>query len=232
MEEHTLSEWIDQYLLGTISPEDRKRLEALMHSDPAVAELVKDSKQAYKALVHARHQQLRGKLRELDKEDPRQSGFAPRWFGWFSILLLLVMVYIYFACIHFNPASVAMRYFNNLSNTESALVSSPELQASWEKAKTAFLAKDYQQAIALYEPLTSVESENNAFARWNLLLAQLALEGPSSNWKAGMDIFAMEAPEPLSSQAHQLASLFDSTFYRLFCAKLRENLSAMKPKLI
>lgn len=231
MEEHTLPNLIDQYLLGTISPEDRKQLEALMADNPSVAELVKESKEAYKALIHARHKQLREKLRQLDKDDMKQSGFAPKWFGWVSFLLLLLLLYVYMAFFYFNPSAIARR---NYVYPDVNLSSSTKLQfqESLNAANQAFLARDYPTAIVLFESIATSDSIQDAYTRWHILLAQLALEGPTPNWKAGMDVFSREAPEPFASRAGQLIALFDSWTYKFFYARMRDNLSAIKPKLI
>lgn len=231
MEEHTLPYWIDQYLLGTISPEDRKQLEELMAVDPSVAELVNDSKEAYKALIHARHKQFREKLRELDKDDMKQSGFAPKWFGWFAFFILLMSLYVYMAFFYFNPSAIASRNFIH-PDVNVSYPTRPQFQETLDDANEAFLAKDYQTAIVLFESLTTPDSIQNASTRWHILLAQLALEGPTSNWKVGMEIFSREAPEPFASRAGQLTTLFDSWTYKFFYVRMRDNLSAIKPKLI
>ena len=51
MEEQTLETLIDHYLLGTISPIDKTKLEKAMADDPTVAALVQDSQRAFKALL-------------------------------------------------------------------------------------------------------------------------------------------------------------------------------------
>lgn len=231
MEEQTLSNWIDQYLLGTISPEDRKQLEALMAADPTVAELVNDSKEAYKALIHARHLQLREKLRKLDKDDMKQSGFAPKWFGWFAFLILLLLLYVYMTFIYFNPSAIARRYFI-YPDSSVASSTSTALQETLDKAKEAFLSRDYQTAIVLFESMAPPDAAQNAYNRWHILLSQLALEGPTANWKAAMDLFIRNAPEPYVSKGNQITTLLDSWMYRFFYVRMRDNLSVIKPKLI
>jgi len=231
MEEHTLSYLIDQYLLGTISPGDRKQLEERMAADPSFAELVHDSKEAYKALIHARHLQLREKLRKLDKDDMKQSGFAPKWFGWFAFLLLLLLLYVYMAFFYFNPSAIARRNFIHPDVTVSPYSGHP-FQKTLKDANEAFLAKDYQTAIVLFESLAAPDTAQDAYNRWHILLSQLALEGPTSNWKAAMDLFLRDAPEPYASKGGQLTTLFDSWMYNFFYVRMRDNLSAIKPKLI
>ncbi|MVF83135.1 hypothetical protein D6U74_19060, partial [Vibrio cholerae] len=69
MEDPELLEWIDEYLLGTIQPEHRARLEARMSSDPVIAELVRNSREAFLAIQVAREHQLREKLVEWDRRE-------------------------------------------------------------------------------------------------------------------------------------------------------------------
>mgnify|MGYP003401826928 CR=1 FL=1 len=61
MGEHRLTTLIDQYLLGTISLEDRSKLEQLMLSDPSVSKLVRESEAAFKVLQHEKKTPAKGK---------------------------------------------------------------------------------------------------------------------------------------------------------------------------
>ena len=69
MGEHRLTNLIDQYLLGTISPEDRAKLEQLILSDPSVSKQVRESEATYKVLQHEKNHRQKEKLRGLDRDE-------------------------------------------------------------------------------------------------------------------------------------------------------------------
>jgi hypothetical protein len=103
----------------------------------------------------------------------------------------------------------------------------------WQKADEAFKKGEFQSAIQQYAILSesSILSQS-AIAKWNILLAQLALEGPGDNWKIGLENYQKTAPEALSMKAKQLQHVLASGYYRFFSFRIRENLSPIKPRLI
>src|SRR6187431_88835 len=138
MEEQVLLEWIDRYLMGTISAEHKAELERMMASDPDVAELVKDSQEAFKVLQSERNRLLREKLKAIDKDESKRSVFLPKWI--FMMLLCLVMLVggWYWAVQYYSNQSIAMRYFKMNAITEEETLLSPEMKTTWEKANDAF----------------------------------------------------------------------------------------------
>ncbi len=233
MEEKYLAELIDQYLLGKISPEDKSHLEQLMASDPQIADMVSESRQAFKVLRSERNRQLREKLRKIDEEEPRQSGFLPKWI--FSLLLMMVVVIgcWYWVSDFYSPASIARRYFEESPMPGTRLFPQVDLENTWLRANEAFINAKYEKAIILYASWSEeADSINANDGQWNLLLAQLALRGPTTSWKMTIKAFAEAAPEPQASKARKMLRLLDSSFYKTFFIRIPENLSVLKPRLI
>lgn len=233
MGEHRLTTLIDQYLLGTISPEDRSKLEQLILSDPSVSKQVRESEATYKVLQHEKNRRLKEKLRGLDRDELMHQGFFLRPIGWLTIMLLAVVGGVYLLAGYFSHPSIALRNVESYPTENTSAAEVPEDVAVWVKAQRAFLARDFESAIQYYLTLSEHPEESKAYvAKWNILLAQLALEGPTPTWKMSLDTFTKSAPEPLRSKAIRLSGLLDSFTYRLFQKQLRDRFSSLKPRLI
>jgi hypothetical protein len=233
MEEPTIEVLIDLYLSGAISPGDKARLEQAMATDPAVAEMVHDSQRAYKALLLERKRLLKEKLKKLDREDvPQQRNTPRKWkiisYSTAVVLLIFMMLHVYMS-----PQCIARRQLiaHPISHVD-ATPASTEMKR-WEEARKSFLNKDFEMAIQQYLVLAGEETTPVHFkARWNILMAQLAVDGPTSSWHLAMDAFIQEAPVPFSTQAKSLSAKFSSPYYRFFFGPWKDKLSSLKPRLI
>lgn len=233
MEEYRLNDLIDQFLLGTISPEDHQKLQQLIASDPEVNQMVEDSKLAYKALALERRKQLKTKLKALDNMPSGSDKPFPKWLGIGILLLGACFYYWYMASVYFSPESMAERNYISYqeSNLQSEVIHPEDLV--WQKAEEAFKNGEYQHAIQQFAILSeSSNPSQSAAANWNILLAQFALQGPSSNWKVGLQTFEKSAPEVLSEKARELINCLESRYYRFFMFRLQDNFSTIKPRLI
>lgn len=233
MGEHRLTTLIDQYLLGTISEEDRSQLELLILSDPSVSTLVRESEAAFKVLQHEKKRRLKEKLRGLDQDELRRQGFQYKPVGMLSVVVIVCLAGLYLLAGHYSLESIALRNFEPYP-TNNATANTPlEDEVTWTKAKKAFMEKDFETAIHCYITLSEqAEKNENYTASWNILLAQFAIGGPTPNWKMSLESFINTAPEPLRSKAVKLSALPDSFLYRLFHNKLHEKFSTLKPRLI
>ena len=222
---------IDEYLLGTISPQDKIALEQRMANDPAVAEMVRDSQQAFNVLRHARNQQLREKLRGLDQEDIQQQNMLPskRILG--LLILAALVVGAYLTSVYCSASSIARRNFEAYASPADG--KSDPLQMEWVLAEKAFKTAQYEEAIQRYQALmASAVQADIVVARWNILMSQLAMTGATPVWKKSIEAFAGKAPEPLASKARKLAKDFNSSFQRMFYMYFQENFSSLKPRLM
>lgn len=233
MEDPVVLEWIDQYLMGTIRPEDKTELERMMASDPEIAEMVEESRKAFNVLRAARNHQLREKLKALDKDDLHRSGFLPHW-----IVVVICMVVIIggswcLASYYFSNKSIASRYFKMTYQPEKEIVFGGEMKMIWEGAHKAFTSEDYGNASNLYHSiLESNEPSVQYWARWNLLLSDLALHGQTADWHRDLETFAREAPAPFDNKAQALSRLLHSGWYKTIVILTQTDISGLKPRLI
>lgn len=233
MEEFLLNDLIDQFLQGTISPEDHQKLQQLMTSDPAVRRMVEDSQLAYKALELERRKQLKTKLKALDGMASGSGKPFPKWLRIGILLLGACLFYWYMASVYFSPESIAERNYISYQelNRQFEVIHPQDLV--WQKADEAFKKGDYQNAIQQFAILSeSINPSQSAAAKWNILLAQFAMQGPSSNWKISLESFERSAPEVLSEKARELIKCLESGYYRFFMFRLQDNFSTIKPRLI
>ncbi len=233
MEEPVLLELIDQYLMGSIRPEDKVELERMMASDPEIAALVSESRKAFNVLQAARNRQMREKLKALDKDDTRRSGFLPHWI----IIMICALVIIggswYWASYYFSNKAIAARYFKMTYHPEKEIVLPGEIKMIWEEADNAFSSQDYERAYNLYlSILDSTELSLQYNARWNFLMADLALHGQTADWKQALETFAREAPTPFGDKAQELSRLLQSGWYNTMVFLTQADISGLKPRLI
>jgi hypothetical protein len=102
MEEYSINDLIDQFLLGKIRPEDNQKLQQLIASDPEVHRMVEESKLAYQALEAERRRQLKNKLITLDHLASRPENPKPKWPGILLLLSCACIFYLYMATVHYS----------------------------------------------------------------------------------------------------------------------------------
>ncbi len=233
MEDHALSDLIDQYLLGTISPEDDQQLQQLISSDPKVEKLVEESKLAYKALEIVRRQQLKAKLKVLDENSSTLGFTFSKWLGLVILLLAGCFFYLYMSSYYFSPDTIARRYYVPFQDKSKVIQATNAQLILWAQADDAFQKGEYQKSILRFATLAENSDPAQAsLAQWNLLVTQLAVYGPGPKWKNWLDAFELSAMEPFAQKARDLRSHLDSKSYRFFFFRLQENLSTIKPRLI
>lgn len=233
MKEHNLNDWIDQYLLGTIDPEHKAQLEQLMARDAVVAERVRDSQVAFEAIRLVRNRHLREKMREWDLDPPHQQGLILSRAGRIGIFLVGLLVCIYLAGQYFHPSCLAQRNFIDVNSMVTESSPGAGEMSSWKGAEVAFKQGDFGKAILMYTSLAeSPLSDQQYTARWNLLMAQLAVEGPNADWLTSLDAFVHHAPEPLASGGRRLSEMLRNPLYRWVYASGASGISQIKPRLI
>lgn len=227
MEDHKLSILIDQHLLGRITSKEKETLEQLMASDPTVVELVEDSERAFKVLDHVRKKQLKSRLTDLDKSNNRWSFFIGKWWRLFLFLSVAGLGWVYLASYYFVPEAIAKRNF--ITTSDGTAIT----DSKWIKAEDAFQKGEFSHAIMFYVILIDEDNINDkSIAQWNMLLAQLALDGPTIHWKMAVESFSKTAPSYLSEKARKLLSGFESGYQRLFLFQLHDNFTTLRPRLI
>lgn len=233
METQQLNQLIDQYLLDTISPEDKVRLERLAADDPEVSLYLRESQQAFKAIRLARDRQLRSKMIQWDREDQgEKTGLASKsW--WIMVSILFLAMAIYFVGWQWSPARIGQRYFiPGVEMNEGTSLSGPNA-GSLQEAEQAFLDQDYEKAILLYSTLQEPDVAGHAYAvTWNILMARLALEGPTAQWMLAMDTLVPQLPGPLAVKAKRMTGWFRSRSYRMIYRPQQPYLVPLHPRFI
>jgi hypothetical protein len=116
---------------------------------------------------------------------------------------------------------------------EKEIVLPGEIKMIWEKADNAFSSQDYERAYNLYLSIVdSTEQSLQYNARWNFLMADLALHGQTDGWKQALETFANEAPAPYSIRADELFRLLNSRGYKFIATCTQADISGLKPRLI
>lgn len=233
MEDYPLNQIIDQYLQGTISSEDKKMLLTKIDSDPQVAKLVEESQLAYKAIEAHRRKELKTKLQTLDKNAVSRRKKIP---GWLSILILLLgagAIYLYMSLVHFSPQSIARNHFVSYKEVNHKTMASAELPASWTQAEEFFNEGAYREAIQYFAIIAEHEDSQIAeVARWNITVAQFALEGTSPHILLALEGFEKSESRAVSEKAGKLKECLESGAYRFFFLRLQDSVTTIKPRLI
>lgn len=233
METQQLNQLIDQYLLETISPEDKVRLERLAADDPEVSLQLRESQLAFKAIRLARDRQLRSKMIQWDLEG--QGGIkgqaSKSW--WITASILVLAVGIYVVGWQWSPARIGQRYFIPLAEMNPGTSLSEPNSGPLKEAEQAFLDQDFERAILLYSTLEEPGVTGHAYAiTWNILMARLALEGPTTQWMLAMDTLMHQLPDPLAVKAKRMTGWFRSRSYRMIYLPQQSSLVPLHPRFI
>jgi hypothetical protein len=133
----------------------------------------------------------------------------------------------------YHPTSLACRYFEPHVALDNRSKLPPDPNPKWTEAENAFQQKEFELAITLYVSLIQETDPSMSYeAQWNILLAQLALTGPTPNWKLALHSFLEAAPEHLRTQAEKLFRMLDSPVYKFLFAHIHGNISVIKPRFI
>ncbi len=236
MRDTTLDDLIDDYLKDKISDVDRSHLELLMKRDPALASRLKESQETYRFLEYVRYKEIKKRLRDFDgviPVDVNLNSFKRRWL--FAILLIAsilgawICLFDYIKPIHLAERNFQIRYENDLAlgklTREDILY--------WNDATAYFLSGDFQNAARLFQPLSEyMHSSFSSEAKWNVLMCQLAIEGPTVLWKKEMNNYQSLVTGSFRMKAIKLLRISNSSLYRWLILTPSSHLSALKPRLI
>ena len=233
MDAPDLDALIDDYLLGNILPADKARLEQRMATDPEFAALVRDSRLAFKAIQLERNRLLKEKLKELDKVDDAKPHSTSRKTGLFFALIGIILLFILLLTAYEHPSCIAKRNLIDAGETHFSRQPDQQTIEAWSLASAAFLEGDYEKSIRDFVALAGEkETPWHYTSRWNVLMVQLAAEGPDPAWLQALEAYAEVAPAPLSTKAKSLKRKLGSRFYRILFSPMQEKFSAIKPRLI
>ena len=233
MEEPEILELIDQYLMGRIRPEDLTILKERMAADPAIAELVRESRETFRVIQFEKNRLLREKLKQIDKKGSWKTGFIPGWITYVMLPIIIITGGWYWTNYYYSNTAIAARYAKMPIVDIKKLYNRQGAEGEWKKADSAFRNEEFDLAVNLYATLLEEGNKEEAYlARWKIILSQLALYGPTPNVKDTLGVFANEAPAPWQAQARKLLRLINSTWYTVFINRVQINVSGLKPRLI
>lgn len=231
MKENNLEELIDGFLQNKLNRADQARLQEIINSDPQADKLLKESQETYRYILHLRYKKLRDELRkhdELETVDRKPVG-VKRFFIAASILALVALGSYFVAVYSFSPRLVAKRNFEAIP--VAGLL--PEISEYILTAEEFFSHENFHSAAKVYEPIIDLIDDKYAQdAKWNLLMCQLVVEGPSQEWKKKMLVFTADAGEHFKMKGYKILRLYNSPFYRLSSSVLTRTFSPVKPRLI
>jgi hypothetical protein len=227
-------ELIDNYLLDQISPEDKKLLLDKMEAEPDFAQFVKESEEAFTVLQFARQRALRQKLKAWEAAATTSNNRKKKILSIFLVLVLLVFALWCWLTYYFSPVNLAKQSFNDVYLHYQY---SPKMEPDsekWQKGMNAFRNEDFENAMLLFNSVEKTGESNLKFYKdWNILLCQLALQGPGADWQQDLDAFSKQAPEPFRYAAEKLLKTIQSPLYsRFFQGILKESVTSVKPKII
>lgn len=236
MEHKEVAELIDQFLLGRMKSQDLARLEYLRKTDPKIDLDVRESMKAFDVIKYLRYKQLRQKLHEIDTADSEKDKYFSNR-HWVFVLILLTTSLLCFwvwGYHHYTPGSIAMRHFIHLSDSYAAFYEmNDEEVKNWNLAMKTFKEEKFEEAILLFQPFVENDHSEISFsAKWDILLAEFALNGDGIQWNRAMIHFQSQAPETFKTASVKLLRTIESPFYTFFVSGLSPKISALKPRIM
>lgn len=230
MNQRAIQELVDSYLLGQISPENKKMLLNLMEADPVFAQQVKESEETFRLLQAARDRELRQKLKRWDAEAKKTNNGKKSLLYALTFILLVISLWCWMDN-HFSREHIAVQSF---AAVQKQIEITPQYTGIWQNGIDAFMERDYDNAMLIFMSLAQDQTSSMIdYAQWNVLLCQLALYGPDEAWENRVEKLSEMAPGPVKANAVELLKKIHSPFYRIwYHSVFHKSLTSVKPKII
>ena len=229
MNQRAIQELVDSYLLGQISPENKKMLLDLVEADPVFAQQVRESEETFRLLKAARDRELRQKLLTWDTEAKKSISGKKRLLYCLAFILLLISLWCWMDN-HFSREHIAIQSFTAVQNQ---IEITPQYTGIWQNGIDAFRERDYDNAMLIFMTLADDQTSSMIYAQWNVLLCQLALYGPDEAWENRVEKLSEMAPDAVKANAVELLKKIHSPFYRIwYHSVFHKSLTSVKPKII
>lgn len=235
MDQNHYDELIDAFLKKKLTPADQARIDQLLVTNPAFAETLAESREAFKYLQYLQEQQIRKQLQDFDKRQVKiHKKIACRRWVLVGILFFAALILGWLELVRFcKPEHIALRYFEQIEVKSGESTLSSDDLSKLELANSLFETGDFENAASLYQGFS--ESGANHFqeeAKWNVLMSYLAMNGPDHRWKKALDEFPVSPDHPLATRKNELHSFLNSPIFRLGTIVSPSAFSAIKPRLI
>ena len=236
MKENEILELIDDYLFRRINDVDLERLKNLRMTDPEIDLQVLQSLDTFRVLQYARNQQLREKLRLIDKAEIKNAHRNRVHYHIIAGVVLFITIaglWIWVAG-HFSPASLASRFAEPASPTLLEQSGVPNEDAlNWEFGFNALISGDFESARLMFRTFLQYPEIRIAhYAKWNYFLSRLGIEGPGKGLIQEIREFKTIAPDPIREKISALLQIIESPYYQILIPGLSLQLSALKPRLM
>ena len=229
MNQRAIQELVDSYLLGQISPENKKMLLDLVEADPVFAQQVRESEETFRLLKAARDRELRQKLLTWDTEAKKSISGKKRLLYCLALLLLVISLWCWMDN-QFSREHIAVQSFTAV---QKQIEIAPQYKGIWQNGIDAFRERDYDNAMLIFMTLADDQTSSMIYAQWNVLLCQLALYGPDEAWENRVEKLIEMAPDPVKANAVELLKKIHSPFYRIwYHSVFHKSLTSVKPKII
>jgi len=230
MNQRAIQELVDSYLIGHISPENKKMLLDLMEADPVFAREVRESEETFRLLKKARDRELRQKLKSWDTEAKKRISGKNKLLLCLAAIFLIISIWCWMDN-HFSREHLADQSFTAVQKQFNA---PPQDSGIWQKGIAAFRQRDYDNALLIFMSLADDQTSSMTYyAQWNVLLCQLALSGPDEDWEIEMETLTRISPDPIKAGAAELLKKIHSPFYRIwYRGVFHKSLTSVKPKII
>jgi len=233
-EDKAIQDLVDRYLLNQASPDDKLKLLDLMEADPVFAQYVKECEETFKMLQAARNRKLRHQMKSWDAGIEKRKRGKNKGLLFFCVFVLLAISACCWLAYYYSSVSLAMRSFNIIEEKSITAFSSQAETEDWQKSIDAFRDEEFEKANYLFMALSETTDSALAFRiRWNILLCQLAMNGPTKEWMEELQDYSNKAPDPMRSEALRLLHILQSPLYtKLYRGVLQKTFTSVKPKII
>jgi len=223
---------VDSYLLNQITPENKARLLDMMEADPVFAQYVQECRETFHVLKAARDRELRKKLKDWDAGDS-QSG-RRKGILFLACLVALGAGFWYWLNHHYSDTTLAAHSFDAINQQDVSPALKNSFLENWQEGVKSFHQKDFEKALLLFASIAEKDTTSITYgAQWNMLLCQLALNGPSDLWHDTLISFSKNAPEPYQGEALKLLKVMASPMYnKIYRGTWRKTVTSVRPKII
>ena len=229
MNEHQKRDLVDRYLLRQTTTEENQMIHDLRQTDPVFDQYITESELAFQSLSIARRKKLKEKLRDLDERANKKK----RGGGMMLLLvgILGILIIGSWLAFRFSPAALAVKFFHDQHEIKILNTRDQEI---WLKGKQAFQEEQFDSSLFYFSSISSTTNDaSQTEARWNFLLSQLALHGPTSQWQEDVLRFSALAPTAFKKDASALLAITRTQLYQfVYMGKWKNAMKVVKPKII
>lgn len=234
MNEKPISELIDDYVSGQVSPDEKAYLEELSAIDPDVRSQLRTAREAYDFLERSYYRNVKKKLQEYDRSVEIIDIFSSEKMLRLVVISVLMIAFFWMISYgYYQPANVAKRLYQPFIEQIKEASTMDTIAHLKSTADKAFEKRDYADAATTMQLIISHSGHDDRYtAEWNFLMCQIAIHGFTPEWIYRLDEMIVRSDEPIRGKAIELKKQLNSWIYRFTFLKFSPELSALKPRLI